>query len=152
MPTEIYAALFGAIVGAWITYRLALRLNRIQHAFDRALADREARRRARAALRAAFAPTLAFIFIARTHNAQNWPDIDAHIKNALLAHGAAIEKFRPFVADSDKSTPYQKAWEDYHNIAAMDKYSLAAEARINNTQPDELLEQKIHSILSFAKN
>ena len=131
----IIGALIGALAAYWLTTYLE---------------KNKEHRAACATLRAAFAPTLALIYIARNHGTHNRPDIDTHIKSALLDHGAAIEDFRPFIAGSD-STAYQKAWEDYRKISAMDSYSIAAEAKILNLQLDELLEHKILDILRFAK-
>ena len=97
-----------------------------------------------------FTPTLSFIYLARQHGDRDRPDVDVHIKAALLAHGAAIEMFRPFVPECDRSD-YQQAWENYRKAVTMDQYALATEAKIKDVRSDELLEQNIHNILQFAK-
>jgi hypothetical protein len=101
-------------------------------------------------LRAAFAPTISFIYIVKNHGTHDKPDIDAHIKSTLLGHGAAIEEFRPFISGG-KMSDYQKAWEEYRKSAAIDQYALAAEARINGISSEEYLETKIQKILQYAE-
>jgi hypothetical protein len=140
MPTEIIAALIGALVGAWITYRFSLGLIAKQNSMQ-AAAD----------LRAAFAPTLAFVFIAKRHiGTHDRPDFNAHLRNAVLSHGSAIEMFRPFVSKSDRSA-YQKAWEEYQQEATKDIYDAAVEPRIEGVTVEEFIENKIHNILKHAE-
>lgn len=129
----------GALIGAIAAYWLAIHLEKNKEY-----------RAACAAFRAAFTPTLAFIYIAKNYGDHDRPDIDTHIKSALLDHGSAIEKFRPFIPDSDCAA-YHNAWEDYRKISAIDSYAAAAEARIQNFQLPEFFEHKIQNILRFAK-
>ena len=150
MPTEIYAALLGALVGALITYWFAVKLIERQHANDLRLYTIETRRIAAATFRAAFAPTLAFIYIARHHGTYDRPDIDAHMKMALLLHGTAIEMFRPFVASKDQAG-YQDAWEKYRKLAAMGHEDRTSEEWGENIDGHEVLfEEAINSLLGFA--
>ena len=99
-----------------------------------------------ASFRAAFAPTLSFLYITQEHGTHDKPDIDTHIKEALLSHGAAIEMFRPFVPKHYRRE-YQQAWENYRKAVAMDQYDLSAEAIIEGVSSEEFLKIKIHSIL-----
>lgn len=150
MPTEIYAALLGALVGALVTYWFAVKLVQRQHANDLSLSRIEARRIACAGLRAAFAPTLAFIYIARHHGTHDRPDIDAHMKTALLLHGSAVEVFRPFVAGKDQAG-YQDTWEKYRKLAAMGHEDRISEEWGENIDGHEILfEKSIHLLLAFA--
>lgn len=130
-PLAVVAALIG--VGGALYIR---RLNALHAAADR--------------FRCAFAPALAIIAKARSDSPHNPPDVDAFIKNALLGHGSAVEEFRPFVRPSDR-VAYQEAWESYRQTASQCQFSTAGEEWGANLQPGELLEQKIHAILQFAK-
>ena len=149
IPNELYAALAGALLGAFVTYRLALNLMQRQHALDRAIADREARRKACASIRAAFAPTLAFVYIARHHGTHDRPNVDATVKNALLLHGAAIEEFRPFVNSRDGAA-YQEAWEKYRKASVDCAFARWGEEKDWKFQDGEILEKNIHAVLEFA--
>lgn len=146
----VLAGFGGAALGACVAYKTGMKLVQETHKNAIAIMRRQEFNIAAAKLRAAFAPTLAMIYLARQHGDLDRPDVDTHIKAALLAHGAAIEMFRPFVS-AGNSTEYQKAWEDYRKAVAMDQYALAAEAKIKDIQSTELLEQKIHNILQLAK-
>ena len=150
MPTEIYAALLGALVGALVTYWFAVKLVQLQHVNDLSLSKIENRRISAAQFRAAFSPTLAFIYIARHHRTYDRPDIDAHMKTALLLHGAAIEEFRPFIA-SKNTGAYQEAWENYRRLAAMGKEErIGEEWGVGIDGHEVLFEKSINNILSFA--
>ena len=131
------------VVGALITiggaHRLAIHLESIKR-----------QQAAIANFRAAFSPTLSFLYIASQHGSHDKPDIDIHIKDALLAHGAAVEIFRPFVSKHDRGK-YQKAWEEYRKEVAKDQYSVAVEPRIEKITVEEFLERKIHKILQYAE-
>lgn len=129
----------GALVGGLIAYWLAIQFEAIKSAGA-----------AKARFRASFAPTLAFIYIARHHGIHDRPDIDAHVKQALLSHGAAVEVFRRFVP-SDSRKRYQQTWEAYRKSAAMgheDRKHKEWETDIDAYEV--LLETRIHELLTFA--
>lgn len=149
-PTEITAAILGALVGAFITYRFALQLVRRQHELEKDLADREARRLAAGRFRAAFAPTQAFIYIAQKHGTHDRPDVDAHVKGALLGQGAAVEEFRPFVNLEDRPK-FQQAWEEYRAAVASDTWSRAGAEWGSNLAPDQLLEERVAAMVRYAE-
>lgn len=149
-PTEVTAAILGALVGAFITYRFALHLVTRQHELSKELADHEARRLAAARFRAAFAPTQAFVYVAQKHGTHDRPDVDAHVKGALLAQGAAVEEFRPFVGPEHRAG-YQQAWEEYRAAVASDIWSRAGEEWGSNLAPDELLEQRVAAMVRYAE-
>jgi hypothetical protein len=66
-----------------------------------------------ASFRAAFAPSLAFIYLAKNHGSTHEaPDVDGFLRNTLPELAAAVELFRPFVPKRN-STAYQEAWERY---------------------------------------
>lgn len=151
IPTEITAALLGALVGAFITYRFALHLVTRQYDLAKDLADREARRLASARFRAAFASTQAFVYIAQKHDTHDRPDVDAHVKSALLQQGAAVEEFRPYVRAEDR-TGYQQAWEEYRAAAASDIWSRAGEEWGSQLEQDQLLESRVAAVVRYAES
>lgn len=140
----------GALLGAVVTYRLAIKLTDAQAAHARALADRQAFIAARDRLRAAFAPTLGQIYLAQNHGSTHErPSIDAFVKERLLDYAAAVEGFRPYVSPKDEAG-YQDAWDAYHYFAKDSIHATAAD------WTDELdgggtLEQRIKAILAYAK-
>lgn len=150
IPKEITAALLGALVGAFITYRFALHLVERQHNLSKQLADREARRLAAARFRGAFAPTQAFIYIAQKHGTHDRPDVDAHVKGILLNQGAAVEEFRPFVKVAD-SDGYQHAWEEYRAAAASDINARTGVEWGSELTRDQLLENRVEAIVRYAE-
>ncbi|MFC4158301.1 hypothetical protein [Chitinimonas lacunae] len=122
--------------------------------FTRYHNDRNSYAAACAKFRAAFAPLLAIIYLARHHGSHNKPSVRADVQKALLSHGAAVEEFRPFVSKG-KAKAFQEAWEDYRKNAALDEFEAAgtesAESSSGNElQAEELLEAKINKLLSFA--
>lgn len=149
-PTEVTAAILGALVGAFITYRFALHLVTRQHALTKELADRDARRLAAARFRAAFASTQAFIYIAQKHGTHDRPDVDEHVKSELLGQGAAVEEFRPFVGPEHRAG-YQQAWEEYRAAVASDIWSRTGEEWGSNLSPDEFLEQRVAAVVQYAE-
>ena len=131
----VLGALIGALVAYWLTTQIE---------------DRKLSESARADFRAAFAPTIAFIYIARHHGTHDRPDIDTHIKNALLPPGAAVEEFRRFVG-TDSGEGYQQAWEKYRKMAAIGHNARMAEEWGKDIHGYEiLLECHIKSLLKFA--
>lgn len=125
--------------------------------FTRYHNDRNSYAAACAKFRAAFAPLLAIIYLARHHGSHNKPSVRADVQKALLSHGAAVEEFRPFVSKG-KAKAFQEAWEDYRKNAALDELEAAGvewdewkkSLSGNELQKEELLEGKINKLLSFA--
>lgn len=150
IPTEITAALLGALVGAFITYRFALHLVERQHNLSKQLADREARRLAAARFRGAFAPTQAFIYIAQKHGTHDRPDVDAHVKGSLLNQGAAVEEFRPFVKAADLAG-YQQAWEEYRAAAASDMWVRTSVEWGSELKQDQLIKNLVEAVIRYAE-
>ena len=129
----------GALIGGLIAYWLAIELE-----------ARTLLQSAQCTFRAAFAPTIAFIYIARHHGTHDRPDIDAHIKGALLSHGAAVELFRRFVGAKHQAA-YQQAWENYRQFAAMGHEDRISEEWGANVDGYEiLLERNICKLLEFT--
>jgi len=114
------------------------------------ISKRNTRAIACAKLRAAFAPSLALIYIARHHGAHDKPSVDSGIKKALMDHGAAVEEFRIFVPINERSA-YSEAWEEYRKIAAQHSFDTVGEEWELEAKEGELLEGKINAILSFAE-
>lgn len=103
-----------------------------------------------ASIRAAFAPSLAFIYLAKKHGSTHEvPDVDAFLKNALPELAAAIEIFRPFVPKSE-STVYQEAWEKYRYEVWNYGFD-ATTFREDIDDPEKVFEDLIHNILQFAE-
>lgn len=150
LPTEITAALLGALVGALITYRFALALVTRQHELSSELADREARRLACAKFRAALAPTMAFLYIAHKHGTHDRPDVDVHVKETLGRVGAAVEEFRPFVRAAGAES-FQQAWEQYRATANADSFARAGEEWGSEMREEQLLEDRILALSRHAE-
>jgi hypothetical protein len=132
-------AVVGALVGGLVAYWFTVQLE-----------HRKLAQVARVEFRVAFAPTIAFIYIARHHGTHDRPDIDAHIKGTLLLHGSAVELFRRFVA-SERQDGYQEAWEKYRKSAAMGHEDRIIEEWGESIDGYEvLLEKQIHTLLHYA--
>lgn len=135
----------GALIGALSAYWLSTHLEQFKE-----------HRAACAKLRAAFAPALAMIYLARHHGTHDRPDDVAFIKSELLRQAAAVEEFRPFVSESDKLS-YQTAWENYRRDARKDDFDRtgdewARQAEKKRAVPSgEIIEEKIHVLLRFAE-
>jgi len=132
-------SIVGVLVGAIITFKLAIQLERLRN-----------KKAACRKIKEAFAPTLAFIYIAEKNGPHNRPDISAHLKDAIFIHGTAVEQFRPFVPKG-RMTEYQKAWEEYHKAATMNEIRILAESEISGVTEYAFLTNKIQNILLFAK-
>jgi hypothetical protein len=104
--------------------------------------------KASSALRAAFAPALAFIYLAKKHGSTHEvPDVDKFLKGALLSQAAEIEIFRPFVPKSDR-TEYQEEWEKYRYEVW--NYGFDANSMNDEVNPHNVYREKIHNILNYA--
>lgn len=138
----------GTLLGVLFTYRLATKLAETHAAFAARQAEANALREARAKLRAAFAPAIAEIYLARHHGTHDTPVVGDILKKSLLAHASAIEEFRPFVSNS---TAYQEAWEEYRKTVRQDNNDIDT-AEWGTEEPLwSTVEAKIHAILEFAK-
>lgn len=127
----------GAFIGAIAAYWLSTHLERFKE-----------HREARTKFRAAFAPALAQLGIARRHGpTHNAPDIDGILGASLLNHAAALEEFRVFVACGKRSA-YQEAWENYCETV---KGGIFIADTINDKDPWSVFEEKIHALLRFAE-
>jgi len=127
----------GALIGAIAAYWLSTHLERFKE-----------HREARTKFRAAFAPALALLGIARRHGStHNAPDIDGILGASLLNHAAALEEFRVF-ATSSKRSGYQEAWENYCKTV---KGGIFIADTINDKDPWSVFEENIHALLSFAE-
>lgn len=141
----------GALISALVAHRLALKLTDVQAANALALDKNRFEREAVAKLRAAFAPALAIIYLARHHGTHDVPNVDAFVKKELLNHASAIEEFRPFVSLCQR-TGYQAAWEEYRKTARQDPFETAGQEWGANAETGKILEEKIHAILAFAQS
>lgn len=105
--------------------------------------------KAAASFRAAFAPSLAFIYLAKKHGSTHEvPDVDAFLRKTLLELAAAIEVFRPFISNN-RGVAYQEAWEKYR----FEVWNYGFESTIFRSDVDDpwkVFEDLIHDILQFA--
>ncbi len=146
----------GTLLGALVTYRLSIRLTEIQANHSIALSDRNSKSAACAKLRAAFATALGMIYIARHHGTHDRPNVANYLRDNLLTVAAAIEEFRPFVPEGER-TAFQEAWEEYRQEAVQTDYKRAGSEAIRVAEAGEdvaagaITEEKIHAVLSFAR-
>lgn len=128
----------GALIGALAGYWLATRLERFRE-----------RRAAGAKLHVAFAPALGQIYLAQRHGTHDRPSIEDFVKNNLLAHASAVEEFRPYVKNCDRSK-YQEVWENYRKLA-YDSTLSGVDDWAAELPEGSALERSIKGILVFAK-
>jgi hypothetical protein len=103
-----------------------------------------------ASVRAAFAPSLAFIYLAKKHGSTHEvPDVDAFLKKSLPELAAAIEIFRPFIPKSGR-TAYQQAWEKYRYEVWNYGFD-ATTFREDVDDPYKIFEDLIHNVLQYAE-
>lgn len=101
------------------------------------------------ALRAAFAPSLSNLYLAKTHGSTHEvPNVDKLLKESIIAQSSAIEIFRPFVAKNHRSE-YQEAWEKYRYQVW--NYGFNANSFNEEVEPYSLYEEMIFDILKFAE-
>jgi len=156
MDHTIIAALIGVIgglLGAWIGGIISRKASReaVESSNQNAIDIMRGQERIKniASIRAAFAPALSFIYLAKKHGSTHEvPDVDKFLKDSLLSQAATIEKFRPFVAEGDR-TAYQEAWEKYR----YEVWNYGFEATTLRTDVDDpwkVFEDLIHNILQFS--
>lgn len=129
----VVGALIGAVVAYWLTAKLEVF---------------KERRAACASLRAAFAPAIAQIYLARHHGTHDTPIVGKILKDLLVSHAAAVEEFRPFVSDG---TAYQDAWEEYRKAVRQDNYDIDTAEWGTDAHLWSTVEAKIHAVIAFAK-
>ena len=138
----------GALLGALLSYRCAIKLANINAANAARQAETNALRDARAMFRAAFAPALAEIYLARHHGTHDTPIVGDILKKSLLTHASAIEEFRPFVSNG---TAYQEAWENYRKTVRQDNHDIDTAEWGTDAATWSTVEAKIQSILAFSE-
>jgi len=108
--------------------------------------------RAVAGFHAAFAPALAQIDLSKRHGRSDVspaPDVEKFRSASLLEQATAIETFRVFVPESQK-TKYQEAWENYRSEVAFGFVTNSLREDIDD--PHAMYDNLIHNILAFAKS
>ena len=125
----------GALIGAVIAYLLAIQLER-----------RKERQIAIARLRAAFAPAMATIYLARHHGEHDRPQVGNVLKSQLLNHASAVEEFRHFA----RSPSYQAAWERYRSSVRESNFVIDALEWESDSALWSTLEQCIQAVLAAA--
>lgn len=135
----------GALVAVVEAHRLAIHLEAFK-----------CQKSASAKLRAAFAPVLAMIYLARNCEINYRSDDHGFIQQALPSHAAEIEEFRIFIPEKQKAA-YQSAWDEYRKQAALDGYDRIAGEWANFAEEGDdmlygkIIEGNIIAILAFAK-
>lgn len=148
---KIIIGVSGTVIGGFLGYFLRIF---IEHrlAIDRIKKNIKITEytRATAKFRAAFAPALAFIYLAKKHGSTHeTPDVNKFLREALLCHASAIEEFRIFIPEG-KRTTYQEAWEKYR----YEVWNYGFEATTFRTDvgdPWRVFEDLIHKILLFTE-
>ena len=136
----------GALLGALLSYRFAIKLANINAANAAKQADTNAIRDARAKFRAAFAPSLAAIYLARHHGTHDTPIVGDILKKSLLSHASAIEEFRPFVSDG---AAYQETWEQYRKTVRQDNADIDTAEWGTDALLWSTVEAKICAVMAF---
>ena len=129
----VVGALIGAVVAYWLTAKLEIF---------------KERRVACTSFRAAFAPAIAQIYLARHHGTHDTPIVGNILKDSLVSHASAVEEFRLFVSDG---TAYQDTWEDYRKTVRQDNHDIDTAEWGTDTALWSTVEAKINAILAFAK-
>ena len=148
MPIECASNLFNAAISLGGVFAGGV----VGYLSARRIATLTARRAACAKFIAAFSPAIGFLDKARRHDSDHdRPNASAFLRDAFVAHAAAIEDFRPFVRTKDLSA-YQQAWETYCETAHAGTVEAEFMAEdIDHVDPRRALQDLIHSILRFAK-
>ena len=128
--------LAGAFIAALVAYWLTVKVE-----------ESKERRAACAKLRSAFAPALASIYLGRHHGDHDRPAVGNTLKDFLLAHGSAVEEFRPFAKNGET---YQQSWEEYRKTVRQDNFNIDALEWGTNLELWESLELKIQAVLAHA--
>lgn len=148
---EFIAFIFGTSIGGILGYLLKTQIDHrlaISRIFETARVTEV--NKAVALFKAAFAPSLAFIYLAKKHGSTHEvPDVDAFLKDTLLELAAAIEMFRPFVPEN-RGAAYQEAWEKYRYEVWNYGFD-STTFRTDIEDPWKVFEDLIQDILQFAK-
>ena len=128
----VVGALIGAIIAYWLTAKLEVL---------------KERRTACAKFRAAFAPAIAQIYLARHHGTHDTPLVGNILKDALVSHATAFEEFRPFVCNR---VAYQEAWEQYRKTVRQDNHDIDTAEWGTDAALWSTVESQIQTILSFS--
>lgn len=150
----VVAGFGGAALGSYFTYLSGIKLVQKTHANDVALTRVQEFNTAVASFHAAFAPALAFLYLAKKHRIPSDKgispsDVDKFLRDAILNHAAAIEQFRPHISKSE-GVAYQEAWEKYRYEACNYGFDTTC-LRTDIDDPYIMFEDLIHNILQFAK-
>ena len=129
----VVGALIGALVAYWLTTKLEVF---------------KENRAARSKFRAAFAPAIAQIYLARHHGTHDTPVVGNILKDVLVSHASAVEEFRPFVCNG---VAYQEAWEQYRKTVRQDNNDIDTAEWETDAALWSTVEAQINAIFSFAK-
>lgn len=92
-------------------------------------------------------PAIAQIYLARHHGTHDTPVVGNILKDALVSHASAVEKFRPFASDN---AAYQEAWEQYRKTVSQDNHIIDTAEWGTDAALWSTVESRIRAILSFA--
>lgn len=145
MPIEIKTALIGviaALLGGWVGAAISRK-----SAND--IIRKQEFNKAASSIRAAFAPALSFIYLAKNHGSTHEaPDVDKFLRDNLMTQASVVEEFRYFVPNNNRIT-YQKAWEDYRHEVW--NYGFDASSITPNIDAHNVYTEKINNILKYAE-
>ena len=142
-------AIIGAILAGPVAYFFSKRLITQSHKNTIETISISEFNKASSSIRAAFAPALSFIYLAKNHGSTHEvPDVDKFLKASLMDQATAIENFKHFVTEADR-TEYQQTWEKYR----YEVWNYDFDSNALNSEVDEfkVYESMVHKILQFAK-
>lgn len=108
MPNEVWAAILGAIVGAWITYRFAVTLTDRQFQHLQVISKLDAQHMAAREFMSAFAAEIA----ALESGAEGTGDVMDYLRMAFPVQSKAVALFEQFVPDH-KLQGFRTEWKNH---------------------------------------
>lgn len=146
--------IIGVLLAGPITYYYSRKLIQETHKNTIEVIRITEHNKAIADFRASFAPAIAFLYLAKKHKIPSDKgispsDVDKFLRNAILNHAAAIEKFRIFIT-KDKGTAYQEAWEKYRYEVCNYGFDTTC-FRTDIKDPYEMFEDLIQAIIQFTE-
>jgi len=150
--------IIGALIGAWATYRLSIKLS--QRAYDNAidLMQRQEFNKAAAEFRNVFLPETTFLKhhanIGGLGSSNNLHEI---LNSGYLRQLKALEIFKSYLSSKERAN-IDKVWQEYcrrtddPNVFYFEQYSTKNVSKEREKELKELALQKIEEILKFAKH
>jgi hypothetical protein len=134
----------GALLGGFVSYRLALHIATVQFDNSVRLARINFFKEAANNLRAAFVPQLAAV---RLDQSKSAIDIQKLLEPSIAMQTIEMEKFRFFVSP-DQLSAYDEACRQYQSIARIRAMNYET---LGSKEPFKVFDDRIHGVLLFAK-